>query len=561
MCLLAVCLSLLTACAGRQRATASAGEPQTVTINVKRLRAEDSWIVTYKLSQPTKTLIFDRQTNRFRREHWQVLTKGVSLALAGEDEALVSDTPFVEAEVRFKSYYEITPYDYEFAFKYSDGSLMLYTGHLSVENRDVTKFIFEGAPGDRVVILGKVYDSGRAEWQDEQARGTYVYFGKIRPTRGKRFTAVADPGLPPWLRTGALRMLPRLFDFYREKTGVALDFKPVIFFNFEPATNAGWAQTGGTLPGLMHLSIKGDPKTKASPAQTERLLLWVAHEAAHFWNSRMYSHSDGADWMHEGGADAFKYRALLGLGLITRAQFTDFHSVALNECIEGLQGISLADSHHERRFGNFYYCGAILALLTEHAVHAKTGMDLFGFWKELFARASREGGKRVYSEELYFKLVDELTGDATASKRLFHLVHGKSDDWLGEFHRTLAEAGLPAKLTDKPPSSEATQLFGRKAVREVMKADCDGRYGSTMGAGVYSTEGMEACKTFKSPMNIETIEGHDLFNAGHKAYDAVYEKCAAGGVVHVGAVAPTRQILEVHCSKPIAKRPPQLRLL
>lgn len=535
-------------------------ESSSYAIHVKRIAGEDAWAVTYKLPKPVGKLVFRRQTSQFRREHWKVITPNVSIALIDGKEALISDREFDEVQFKIASYYESTPSDYEFFFGFSDGSLMMYTGHFLVRGYDTASYTFEGRPGETVVILGRVINETVVKWDDTLGEGTYVYFGKIKPFENKRLTAVIDPGMPQWLRDGMLKVLPRLIDFYASKTGVPLDFKPVVFFNFEPSKAQGWSQTGGTLPGLVHLSIKGDPKTKSTPKRTQELYEWLAHEMAHFWNGRMFTHDDGANWMHEGGADGFKHRALLALKLTTPVRVAEAHNIALNECVDGLQGISLDQTDRERRFRNHYHCGMILALLTERVIHEKASVDLFEFWRRLFARAAVDGTRRIYSEEMYFKLIDELTGDSVVSRRLLRLIHEKSDHWSATFQSVLEESGLSVKTTLKPVSSEATRMYGRRALREVMAADCDAKYGLTSGAGVYATDTFPSCKAFNVPMSVATIEGHDLFNAGHLAYDSVYEKCAAVGVLNVEAVTPVRKTLRINCTKPIAKREPQLRI-
>jgi hypothetical protein len=555
---LLLCFFTIAGCASKSRAISSEQSP--LSIHIKRLKSEDSWLVTYKLPKPVRKLVFNRQTSQFRRDHWKILSTNISLAMVDGEESLVSETDFDEVRVKIGSYYEMTPNDYEFFFKYSDGSLMMYTGHFLAKGYDVASYSFESTPGDRTVILGRVFGESVVRWDDTSGEGTYVYFGKIKPLENARLTAIVDPGLPRWLRDETLRMLPKLIDFYATKTGVPLDFKPVVFFNFEPDANHGWSQTGGTLPGLVHLSIKGEPKAKDSRERKLRLFEWLAHEMAHFWNGRMFKHDDSADWMHEGGADAFKHRALSALKLSTPARMMEAHNTALNDCAEGLQGISLDQSGLERRFKNQYDCGMILALITERAISKKGGLDLFEFWKRLFARATRDGSNHVYSEEMYFELLDKITGDSTASKRLSRLVHEKADDWPSVLKTTLNEAGLPVEFTETPVSQEAGRGFGRKALKEVMKADCGGRYGLTSGPGIYATEGFSECKAFTVPMGVDKIEGYDLFNAGHSAYDAVYRKCAAAGTIEVGVASPHQRTFKVSCTKPIEKRAPQLRI-
>lgn len=542
---------LSSGCASPSRQKRDLTKP-AVHVHVKRLKTEDSWLVTYDLAQPLKELRFDRQTSQFRREHWKVLTPGVAIALVDGKESFVSEKPVAKIELKLRSYYEQTPKDYEFHFRYSDGSIMMYTGHFLAddpryadEDAPPTSFTFEPAAGENTIILDKVYRGRRIEWTDSHGQGTYVYFGNIKPIVHKRFVGVIDPGLPKWFRESAFEMLPKLFDYYTDKTGIALSFKPVVFFNFWPNEKGGFSNTGGTLPGLVHLSMEGSPKAEVSKSRAQNTLKFFAHEAAHFWNGQMHRADDKEGWMKEGGADAFAHRAIRDLKIIAHEEFEFAHTKTLNECVQGLQGLSLGGSYEARQYQNMYRCGMLMALLTEVELkRAGYANGLFGFWKELFARS--QTNKRKYTQAMYLELLEEKVGDTKLVSRFNELINEPRDDWNSYWHSTLNEFGLKASFETRDLGESFQALWGRDALRQLMKIDCKDRFGLSDRGPYLQTDAIAGCSTFTSRFEVEKVEGFDVILQGGKAYDAAAAKCAQGEPVRL-TMYRSRKSVNVPC--------------
>ena len=177
--------------------------------------------------------------------------------------------------------------------------------------------------------------------------------------------------------------------------------------------------SAGALPQLIQLSIRGKPWKKRSREGMQKLYKLLAHEVAHLWNSQLYQHNDhgGHAWMHEGGADAFAFRALRDVGIVTDEELSALEDQSFKLCKQKLKNYPLKDSAVRREFKNYYYCGEFIARVTE----VITGDSLYAFWKKLFARADKNGS---YKSNDYFDLLDKNSKRQDIIRLLRKLVYG-----------------------------------------------------------------------------------------------------------------------------------------
>jgi len=256
-------VAAFTSCSSPLNRTQPRADDFSLSVSMEQHPSKDSWHLKYVTSQPVTQLIFTRQTNRFRSKNWKPLTPNVVIKeIDGQETILSSDgTPFNTAEFDLDSYYELTPKDYEFFQKFTDGSVVMYTGHLNTcptnEGCETpVKFHFKTRKKNNIVVLGEISRES-ADWLETTPRGTYVYFGNIKPLARKHLTAIIDPNLPRWLRSRLFETLPKLFDLYTKQTDYPLTFKPFIFLNYS-SEGKGAHSHGGTLPGLIQLSLAGE---------------------------------------------------------------------------------------------------------------------------------------------------------------------------------------------------------------------------------------------------------------------------------------------------------------
>ncbi len=294
---------------------AHAGEsPPDPIIEITARSGDQPWIATYRFPRAIERFVFDRPASHFRESSWEVIQGDYRIRSDGEDEVL-ERSPEGEASavitVRFPIDTGILEKDYEFFRRFTDGGLLMYTGHLygkaypvggvPSDELSVQRLALEPRHGESLLIDGDSHRD-RIIWLDERGEGTYAYFGNLQPLKSGVMTAVLDPGLPEWLRRRFKTLLPQLFAYYGTRTGTQLRIHPVVFFSFEEADISGTDWSGGVLPGMIQLDAKGRGWIRASPSALASVFQFLAHEAAHLWNGEMYAYSGDDDaWMHEGG--------------------------------------------------------------------------------------------------------------------------------------------------------------------------------------------------------------------------------------------------------------------
>jgi len=403
----------------------STPRPFNASVTVTRDSHEDAWIFQYHFERPVEGLIFQRQRSQLRTDHWESLSPGVRVTKANGQEVIFSQLEsFTDARFRVRSYFDDSPRDYDFFVPFTDGSAALYTGYLHVLPMNCSTspgcspeelrqapygdlhfdFVFTPRPGETVVTNDGSHE-GPYFWESP-LNGSYVYFGALVPREDDSFRAVLDPKLPIWLFHDLQNAVPVLFRFYSDRLGFELSLRPLIFFSFNPNhLQAGYGSSGGVVNQQIQLSVFGDAWQSQSQATSDKIFELMAHEMAHFWNGGLFhSAGDGGDtWMHEGGADAFSYRAMRDLNVIDESEFFRKHRMALVSCEAGLEGIALKDSFKRARIRNFYDCGATIGLITEQAAKLAQHKDLFKFWRELFLAA--QGNSNIYTSEMYLTLL------------------------------------------------------------------------------------------------------------------------------------------------------------
>lgn len=558
-------LLALCACSSTPK-TGAPSQPFRLLVTVTRTESQDRWTVTYRTSEPVSELVFDRQVNRFRAVKWIPKSPEIRIETIDGKERIhsVSGARFDTATFEFASYYDHTPKDYEFFRAFSDGSLVLYTGHFNAcpenfECEEPLRFQFQGRTSDRIIALGRV-ETSKLEWVDVTHRGTYVYFGQIKPLERKFLTAIIDPALPNWLEKRFHETLPRIFDFYAKKTGFALPFKPFVFLDYSTAGGKGVRNySGGTLPGLIQLSIQGKGWEKKDGKAFADLGHFLAHEAAHLWNGQLFPYSSGDMWMHEGGADAFSYLALYRLDIVNREHFFRLQAAAYNHCVSQLKNRPLKEVREDPNFRAHYTCGSMVALLTHSAVKKKNASkDLFDFWSVLF-QETRARGLKAYDEEIYFSKLEEMSGDPELTKRLRAFLNGPTDSSSSFLKKELELLGAKFVSIEKDLPKEYQRRQATDLVRLLMREDCKEHYGLSSSEDGIETEAMKDCKVFAKSFLITGIGPHSIHD-GAAAYDYVFETCGIPGARVRFTAKNAKDPLETSCPKEMPKRVPALAI-
>ncbi len=504
-------------------------------IHVRYQQNDDQWQVIYQLPIAVDHVAFNRNSNFDRRNLYQLDPTKFVWDKAGDVLLIRSldGSKFTSLELSFSSYYDFIQKDYTHNIKYTDGSTLLYTNHLTlganiIEDKAVspigasfsgTQFHFY-APGQNIIFLGQAY-SDQTHWTLEN-EGTYIYFGNITPIETDNMLAIVDPQLPKWVWNQTLKYFPQLFDYYQSKTGQALNFKPVVFFNYDQLDGDYSNYSGGTLDGLVQLTINGKRWIEENDRQFNTLFYFLAHEAAHFWNGQMFTFEEQHHaWMHEGGADAFANFAMLEFGLIDNSQMMLRFEQAANNCVLNKGTESLEQAAELWRYRNYYDCGAAMALASHLAIQAESPeKSVFDVWQAIF---KANAVSRSYNQQDYFDQLSLLTGSETLTQALARFSRDTELDNQTEVASWFKQSGTTVSLSEDYPAA-VKQHWGKQIVSDLMRTHCNAISISSYD-DYLKTYPIESCKAFEKSYEIQYVGNFDIYKEGIAAYQLFRESC------------------------------------
>lgn len=539
-----------------------------LNIHVHYQQASDTWKVQYELPIAVDHIAFSRRGNFDRTKHYH-FDESLFTWDKADDVVLIKSidgSTFTSLDLTFSSDYSFIIKDYTHNLKYTDGSVLLYTNHLAlganvIEDKlvspigrsfDTTTFHFYSL-GQHITFLGKRYKN-KAQWESKGG-STYIYFGNIPPIENDNMIAIVDPALPKWAWDATQQNFPKLFDYYKAKTGQALNFKPVVFFNYDQVDGDYSNYSGGTLDGLVQLTINGKHWQLEDKAQFNKLFHFLAHESAHFWNGQMFAFEDQKhSWMHEGGADTFANFAMMEFGLINYEQMVQKFEDAANHCILNKDGESLELSVSSGRYRNYYTCGAAMGFASHLAVKSNNAnQSVFDVWKHIF---HANIGDKNYNQQSYFNALNALIG----SEKLSQLFHTFS-------HQTNLDNALAVMSWfdatelnisfSQDHGSTVIRHWGERIIKEVMWMYCHSKAGFNYYDDYIHTQAMNSCEPFSERVEIQYMEGIDILKNGIEAYTLFRQKCENKEKVSFQNRAKTH-VLELQCLKSVPVIKPRL---
>ena len=358
-----------------------------------------------------------------------------------------------------------------------------------------------------------------------------------------------------WTWNKTQEYLPRLFDYYEEKTGQELNFTPVVFFNYDNMEGDYANYSGGTLDGLVQLTVNGKRWETQSNGQFNKLFHFLAHEAAHFWNGQMFSY-EGTEhsWMHEGGADAFANFAMREFGLIDNNQMIQRFEDAANSCLLNKASEPLAQSADLWKFRNYYSCGAIMALASDIAIKANDpSQSVFDVWREIFD--TNKLNKR-YNQQNYFDSLSEVANsDALATS--FEEFSDKADiDNFVTISSWFENSSINVTVSDDYPKA-FVRHWGKEIMVNLMQMHCSGVSFSSYDNHI-ETYPMDGCESFGKTKNIQFVNGFDIFKESIDAYNSFRLQCKKNGLVELLNQERVK-VAEIECLHPVASISPYLK--
>ncbi len=325
------------------------------------------------------------------------------------------------------------------------------------------------------------------------------------------------------------------------------------------AKNNSLDYTGNALPGFIQLQVEGAGWKKTSPEGEEVISTFLAHEAAHLWNSRLFKYERDTVWMHEGGAESLAFSTLKEFGVITDEKYFEIMSQKFNQCLSGLSGISLKDSSKERRFKNYYTCGAIVGFITEAAMKKANpkSSGIIDFWKDLFAKASKNNN--VYTQEMYLSLLFEKTNDQELLEGLRKFINEPIRDPGIYLVSLFKKQGVRVIPVTENFSVDNNKKYGSKAMEEIMSCDCNKSYGFWKRDNYLEIDKNKKCENIKSDMFIDRIGGFSILKNGVNAYDLAFKNGQENKPIVLGIYQSKKSVIVNNCKIPA--RPIIYRLL
>lgn len=531
-----------------------------VLIEVELDPTKDHWQITYTLDRPTPVLFFKRQINLFRAKRWIPNDRNFIIEKVNGLEKIqrTDGKPFSKFALKVPLFYENFSGDYNLFQRFSDGGILLYTGHFNVirdqnmsEDEIKTTFRFIPPPKMNIIVQGGRTLEKTIEWNNQSRDGTFVYFGEAEPIKTPNMTMILDRSFPKWLDQKIREIIPKLFTFYRDKTGFELDFTPLIFISFEDGDPRLTDNKGGTLPNNIQLAFKGGGWKKENRQALEEGFEFLAHEAAHLWNGEMFHMSGKSEesWIHEGGADAFAFRAMRDLGVITR----DEYEVRLNDniarCALRLES-SLAKTKTSKGNNVHYNCGSTLATISEGFLRqSNEKTDLFTLWRRIFELA--ENNNRRYASADYYAALYSITKNPAHVAALKNLIDHTHDDVGYELVSSLKKGGYKVEKTRKSNRVLVKEVLGM-LMTILMKQDCDGMISFSTYPEYVTLYGDKRCRNIKTEVKVTRIGSHKIVESGETAYDEARHQCQTNNRVTLGL--ENGEVIQLNCPS-LGKRP------
>ncbi|MGZ4779395.1 MAG: hypothetical protein ACXV5L_09370 [Thermoanaerobaculia bacterium] len=462
--LLFAILLLASACATLQPSS----HPMQASVELRENPQLDSWRATIHYSRPVDGVVFDVTRDPFRASTWTIVRPENARwqEIDGRD-AITFPTATDTVVLEFPSDLRPREKDYHVNVGFSDGSRLIYTGHLrtrpifgvgTYDPREpvVHDWLFV-TDAQRQIRLLDIDGRGSLRWPTRHTRwygDTFVYFGSIEPSSTRKLLLVADPALPQWMISRMLAVTPHLFDFFAQQTGTTLEFQPLAFLSWSGSRTQGYSFAGSTLTGVVQLAVGGDGWLAQTRESEETWLREVAHEIFHLWGGQILTPDEDAEWLSEASAEYFSLLGMRSSGVMSDRAVRRAVVEAANECIARIGATSIMQSVEDRKFRNFYTCGVVTQFLADQAIARSSGRrrSIGELYERLYDQARNR--TRRYRTADFTGVLAQLSTDEDANRDINRIisdgVSAPSDEF---FASALQRAGVDVS---RVPLSDAT---------------------------------------------------------------------------------------------------------
>lgn len=231
-----------------------------------------------------------------------------------------------------------------------------------------------------------------AQWMTWPRRALsqgYFYLGpRSQHQRQAAHELIAGPSVPLPLRALADSALAVALRDHARRFGLPLRDRPAMILTMDGPPGSFSYRGDVTDGGVMSLRFGRDFTLGESASARQDVWLFVAHEAAHLWNSHLAKADDDHRFLHEGGAEYAALQAGVSAGILTPEALRARLSDRLTECH---RQVGARDSLQQRmaRGGAVYDCGTVLQWLGDLEAESTVG----GYertWRALITKSLRE---------------------------------------------------------------------------------------------------------------------------------------------------------------------------
>lgn len=520
-----------------------------VEVQIERIPEAQSFRVTWHVPKGAKALVFARRSVLNRHKSWTAEVPGQRIQLLNGRESLLSDQVTKKFSVLIPEMFSEVVGDYPLMTKFSDGSVLLYSGYfnavgvncldacsegeLQISNKANTRIdlLVQPASSERVMVGTR--SSSVAFQFSPPAEGAFVYFGQRAPIHGPGYSIITDPRLPAWILPEVERYLGQILSLNNRKLNLALPETPMFFIPYESgARKFTLTQSGAVVGNQVVLALFGNSWERRTPEAREELLKLLAHESFHLWNASLYHSEDrpGGRWLHEGSADAFSLLTLLEVGAMTKKRYLELQTESLNRCLVGLGGTDLPSSNTSWSSRNHYNCGAVIQQLLGHALDAR-GSDLWSLWAQILNRAASKNG--FYTHDDFFELAAQMAQNPILMQNISKLSSGEvqgRDDQAGLhlesfFYNAFGSVGVVLAADDQEWPAWYHRLVAERALAAAIEADCAGEGYFVSERDSIRLVGGLACQNLKEDRSVQKIGSYQVWSDGVRVYDFIREVC------------------------------------
>jgi hypothetical protein len=495
-------------------------------------------------------MLLDRAVTRFdflessvvREGDFDILTPGLTLS----GSSVAASTPFRRFDLRIRPMARERDAKYPAHFRVGEGGVLYAPALTADPAKWRTRMFFK-------LRRGEVRSPGG------DAPEGFVFIGPRRLlSEDRHILLVADPKAPAWLVERSRAALAGAVATFGEALGIKLPRKPLLIVKHEPHERN--FNVGDVTPGpVTALRFHGPAWEKEDALAGRNIQGFVLHEAFHFWNGGLASHSaDTPTWLHEGGAEYAALLAGLRIGLLTEAEMARGLGNALNRCRTGLQAAG------DKALSSFkflpaqlrYPCGmAIQWAVDLHVRRATAGRrTVLEVWSETIAAARAREPSRYSLADFY---AAAGIGEDAVPAPISLLVEQEGPGRWKELAPAFSTLGAEVSSVPSPSGRRAALLF------HVLKENCrnlpEGEgYGFYIDGRSVKLDGPAGCGVLARDPEIASVEGGDPFDMPLETYAAVQAICAAGAAVTFTTRDGRR--LDAPCRTPLGPPPQDLEV-